>query len=167
MFEDEKQQIFENRLLVKLPDSFEALEPEKIEKMFPYQDRPQLIMGNGDVSRFCTFSLIRNQSLGSAQVKKAIKTMFQVITSLYPSSQLCEPEVQKLKHMTCGWFEFQTIGDAGNIHNFMYIVPVQGMMMLGTLGCLMGDEEGEKQMGEIMQSLELPEKRRGFSGGRL
>lgn len=150
----DKSQIFEKRLLVKIPASFQELEPETIEQMFPYEDRPQLILGNYDSSIFCTFSLLKEQRLASAQVKEAIQLISRVVVSLYPSGLLGEPDTIKLPTGVCGWFEYRTETRSGSIHNYMYIFSVDEVMMLGTMGCTLGDAEGEKQMMEIIRSLE-------------
>ncbi len=45
----------------------------------------------------------------------------------------------------------------------MYVIPVDGCMMLGTMGCMENDEDGKEQMIHIMRSLEVQENRQIYA----
>lgn len=166
MFEDGSYQLFNNQLSVKLPADFHELDTETIQSLFPYEDRPEIILGADDILRFCTFSLLQEQKLNSFQVKRAIQTIKEEVTNLYPSCLLAEPKVLSLKEGTCGWFEYRTLQKDGPLHNYMYIFSVEGSMMLGTMGCALGDTEGEEAFISIMESLAIPEDRTARRGRR-
>lgn len=144
--------MFEEQLLVDIPDSFQEMEKIKIDMLYPYDEKPQIILEDKE-HRFCTFSLLENQILTDSQVESAIQTILKVVTSLYPSSLLEEPQLMNCRGGTYGWISFRTAAAEGEIFNVMYIFSVNGCMMLGTMGCLAEDESGKKQMFEIMESL--------------
>lgn len=154
--------MFEEQFLVDIPDSFQEMEKVKIDMMYPYDEKPQIILEDKE-HRFCTFSLLENQILTDSQVESAIQTILKVVISLYPSSLLEEPQLMNGKGGTCGWFSFRTATTEGEIFNVMYIFPVNGCMMLGTIGCLDKDESGKKQMFEIIESLRSLRKKFSYA----
>jgi hypothetical protein len=153
-----KKALFNNLISVMLPDTFESMESEKIELMYPSEGRPQFIYEDTKTNRFCTFSLLKDQNLTSLQVEQGIKSIFISIISLYPTCLLEEPQLLEKAEKTWGYFSFKTLCNEGSLRNIMYILSVDGCMMLGTMGCLLEDEDGEKQLLHIMHSLEIPER---------
>lgn len=163
--------IFEEQLLADIPDAFQGMEQDKIEMMYPYEERPQIILDDGQRGRFCTFSLLEGQGLADEQAGDAARVMGKVVKGLYPSCLLEEPQTMDAEGGTCGWFSFKSPGTEGEIWNVMYVFPVNGNMMLGTLGCLAEDEAGKEQMMEIMGSLKALKKKSPWNisgiGGRI
>jgi hypothetical protein len=153
-----KKILFNNLLSVFLPNSFESMESEKVELMYPSEDRPQFIYEDAKTNRFCTFSLLKDQKLTNLQVEQAIQSISNAIISLYPTCLLGEPQLIDKEEKIWGYFSFKTLCKEGSLRNIMYILPVDGCMMLGTMGCLIEDEDGEKQLIHIMDSLEIPER---------
>lgn len=127
----EKSHLFDGRLAVMLPDSFQTMEGDREQLMYPYEDRPQIILEDADTCRFCTFSLLKEQKLAGIQVEYVIQSITKAIVSLYPSCLLSEPQLVKREEGTCGWFSFRTAGKEGDLQNFMYVFPVDDCMMLG------------------------------------
>ena len=152
-----KRSLFNERLLVDIPEAYQVMDIKKAEMMYPYEKRPQIMLEDKAGARLCTFSLLKEQRLSKNQVEEAIHSITKIILSLYPSSLLQKPEVLRWKEGGCGWFAFQTSQREGKLYNIMYVFPVDGWMMLGTMGCRMEDEAGKKNMIEIMNSLEIPE----------
>lgn len=155
---EEKSLLFDGRLAVGLPDSFRTMESGRAELMYPYEDRPQIILEEADTRRFCTFSLLKEQKLAGIQVEYVIQSITKAIVSLYPSCLLSSPQLAEREKGTCGWFSFRISGREGDLQNFMYVFPVDECMMLGTMGCFMEDEAGKEQLVQIMESLEVSEK---------
>jgi hypothetical protein len=160
---EEKSLLFECQLAVGLPDSFQVMDSGRAKLMYPYENRPQIILEDAATRRFCTFSLLKEQKLAGIQVEYVIQSITKAIVSLYPSCLLSESQLVKREEGTCGWFSFRTAGREGDLQNFMYIFPVDDCMMLGTMGCFMEDEAGKEQLIQIMESLEIPEKRPAYA----
>ena len=155
---EEKTLLFDGRLAVGIPNFFRMMDSGRAELMYPYEDRPQIILEDTDTCRFCTFSLLKEQKLAGIQVEYVIRSITEAIVSLYPSCLLSEPQLAVREEGACGWFSFQTSGGEGQLQNFLYVFPVDGFMMLGTMGCFVEDEEGKRQLLQIMESLEVPPK---------
>lgn len=150
--------LFEDQLSVDIPNSFRDMEEKSIGEMYPYEKKPQIILADEETYRFCTFSLLDNRTLIELQVEYAIHVISKVIVSLYPSCLLDEAQLKDCKGGTCGWFSFKSIGNRGELFNIMYIYPVNGCMMLGTMGCIAEDEQGQSQLMQIMESLQALKK---------
>lgn len=153
---EEKRSFFDGRLLVYVPGAYQRMDAEKAEMMYPYADRPQIILEDEGTCRWCTFSLLKEQRLSRWQIEDAIRSISRAILSLYPSCAIREPELMRRRAGDCGWFAFRTAWDKGGAYNIMYVYSVDGVMMLGTLGCRMEDAQGIKEMMEVIRSLEVP-----------
>lgn len=158
--------IFEEQLFVELPDSFHEMALERIKNIYPYDEKPQIIWEDKNTNRFCTFSLFKERGLTGAQTEYAIELIQKAVLSLYPSSLLDEAKLRDCKGGKCGWFSFKGIGDKGELFNLMYIFPVNGCMMFGTMGCGMGDEAGKEQLMDIMKSLQTVRKKFSYAVNR-
>ena len=145
--------LFEEQLHVELPDSFQEMKEDRIHMMYPYENKPQIIFEDKEKHRFSTFSLLKEQELADNQVEYAVKMILKVVTSLYPDCLLDEARLTECVEGRCGWFSFKCAGADGELFHIMYIYPVNGSMMLGTLGCNTMDETGKQQLMEIMKSL--------------
>lgn len=151
-------QLFEGQLMVELPDSFQEMTEEKAEEIYPYEARPQILWEDEEENRFCSFSLLEEQELQDGQVERALGAMEKAVRYLYPSGILEEPQVIKKDKRTYGWFSFVSAGVEGKLLNRMYIFPVNGSMMLGTMVCGLEDQQGKEQMEGIMDSLQAVRK---------
>jgi len=160
---DAKTLFFDGRLAVQMPDTFQAMETNKAELMYPYEQRPQIILEDGETHRFCTFSLLKEQKLAAIQVEYVIRNITAAIVGLYPSCLLTDPRLAWRKEGAYGWFSFKSIIKEGAIRNFMFVFSVDECMMLGTMGCFIDDKAGKKQLLQIMKSLEVPEKKPSYA----
>ena len=154
--------MFEEQLLVQVPDSFKEMNKDRMENRYPYEEKPQIILEDGEANRFCTFSLIASQKLSANQLEYALKEVCWVVMSLSPSSLLDAPQLAYCEGATCGWFSFRVTGMEEELFHVMYILPVNGCMMLGTAGCMSDDAEGKEQAMNIIKSLQLCKKKFSF-----
>lgn len=159
---EDKSLFFDERLAVRIPNFFQPMESNRVELMYPYEQRPQIIFEDTNTHRFCTFSLLKEQKLAPAQVANAIQSISTAIVGLYPSCLLTDPQLVPNKAGACGWFSFRSSIREGTLQNFMYIFSVDECMMLGTMGCFIEDEAGKNQMLQMMESLEVPERKPSY-----
>ncbi len=153
---DNRRLLFDDRLMVYIPESYEIMDEEKARMIYPYENRPQVILEDENISRWCTFSLLKEQGLSNGQIMDAIQAVSKIVISLYPSCLIRKPELLRRKKGNCGWFAFRTAWKGGALYNLMYVFSVDGSMMLGTIGCAMEDVEGIREMMSILKSLEVP-----------
>ncbi|WP_124065480.1 hypothetical protein [Clostridium sp. E02] len=158
----DKSLFFGGRLAVRIPDFLHPMETNRAEFMYPYEQRPQIILEDTNAHRFCTFSLLKEQKLAAVQVEYAIQCITKAIVGLYPSCLLSDPQLVPKKDGACGWFSFRSMIREGTLQNFMYVYSVDECMMLGTMGCFIEDEVGKKQMLQMMESLEVPERKPSY-----
>lgn len=153
-----KLSLFDNKLTVWIPNTYHEMEQNKIKQIYPYDKKPQIILEDTTISRFCTFSLLENQVLLEKHIESAINSIEKVVASLRPTSIIKKSELLKVENRLCGWFSFETFGEE-KICNFVYIFSVSGLMMLGTTGCYKKDEIGRGEFLEMINTIEI-EKRR-------
>lgn len=154
--------LFEEQLYVELPDSYKEMAEEKATGIYPYEEKPQMIFEDEEMHRFCTFSLLKAQKLAVSQTETAIWVIHKVVTGLYPSCMLDEPSQADCGEGKCGWFSFKTAGADGELFHLMYIYPINGSMMLGTMGCRLSDDQGKEQMMEILSTLKCFRKKYSY-----
>jgi len=152
--------LFDEQLYVNMPESFQEMSQDRIDALYPYEVKQEIILESTQTGSFCTFSLFEDQGIMDSQVEYAIHSAFKIVTRLYPSCLLKEDQIMSCAEAPCGWFAFKTIAAEGALYNVMYIFPVNGHMMFGTMGCRMEDEQGKEQLMEIMRSLKAQKRKR-------
>lgn len=152
--------LFDEQLYVNMPESYQEMSQDRIDTLYPYDVKQEIMLENVQTGSFCTFSLFEDQGIMDSQVEYAIHSASKIVTRLYPSCLLEEEQTMPCAEASCGWFAFKTIAVEGTLYNVMYIFPVNGHMMFGTLGCRMEDEQGKEQLMEIMRSLKAQKKKR-------
>lgn len=143
-----------------MPESYQEMPQDRVDALYPYEVKQEIILENPQTGSFCTFSLFEDQGIMDSQVEYAIHSVRKIVTRLYPSSLLEEEQIMPCAEASCGWFAFKTIAAEGALYNVMYIFPVNGHMMFGTMGCRMEDEQEKEQLMEILRSLKAQKKKR-------
>ncbi len=150
-------ELFDGQLLAEIPDSFREMDGDRMAMMYPYEEKPQVILEDVKKARTCTFSLLKEQKLESPQAECAASAIRKVVAGLYPACRPGKLQIIEGRNGKCGWFSFHTADGEG--YQVMYVFPVNGAMMLGTMGCAAEDVHGKIQMHGIMKSLEAVRKR--------
>jgi len=149
------------KLILRIPRGWEkiATSNEWIERKFPYQRKPQEILGEISEERMLTVNFLGKQ-LKEAQVYPAIRQMQILVNRLYPES--IEDQARKTKTATgmAGWFSFITGGLKKDNGHCMFVVSVQGNMALGSYHFPAEEDLGEDKriFKKIIKSLQT-EKR--------
>lgn len=152
--------LFDEQLYVDMPESYQEMSQDRIDALYPYEVKQEIILERAQTGSFCTFSLFEDQGILDSQVESAIHSVSKIVTRLYPSCLLEEEQTMPCAEGSCGWFAFKTITAEGALYNVMYIFPVNGHMMFGTMGCRMEDEQEKEQLMEIMRSLKAQKGKR-------
>jgi len=150
--------LFEKKLRVCISDDFHLVQDPEAVEMFPYQQRPQFIFATAGFSRYLTFSLL-DKKLGSEETIKIIRELRKLIWSLYPSSLLSESNPLHFGNQKCSGFSFRTGAGEAQVFNTMFAVSFENRLLLGTLGCGIGDEEGKKLLKKTIGEAEYSRKR--------
>ena len=127
--------LFEDSLQTMLPDDYGEMPPEAVQMMFPSERRPQVIKGSSDGS-FVTFSLIE-KTLSRQQLFVASRGALSLLLKFYPSCHNQRIHIIPLGNNLCAWFSFLAQGN----NNILFIISINGKMLLGSCGCLEGDQK--------------------------
>ena len=121
----------DDSICVRLPYNWERPSDETITKKFPYHAKPQEIYTDLEESRLITFSLL-SKPLNDAQVYPAIREIQRLINHVYPESIYKAARKCKADDGSAGWFTFITGGIKEDTSHFMFVLPVNESMMLGS-----------------------------------
>ena len=121
----------DDSICVSLPYNWERLSDETIAKKFPYHTKPQEIYTDSEESRLFTFSLL-GKPLNDVQVYPAIREIQRLINHVYPESIHKAAKICKVADGSAGWFTFITGGIKEDTSHFMFVLPVNESMMLGS-----------------------------------
>jgi len=133
--------IFDDGFETMLPDDFADMPPELAQRIFPSEKRPQVIKGTPDGSLFATFSLVE-RSLSREQLFAASYNSLALLQKFYPSCFNQRVNIIPLENSLCAWFSFPARGNM----NILFIIAIDGKMVLGSCGC---PEDDLERMDEV------------------
>jgi len=93
-------------------------------------------MGSPDGEAYLTFSLL-DKTLSRQQLFVASHETLALLRKFYPSCNNQIVHVIPLEDSMCGWFSFTR----HEKRNILFIIAIDGKMLLGTCGCREGDDE--------------------------
>ena len=139
--------LFDDGFETMLPDDFSDLPPELAQRIFPSEKRPQVIKGTPDGSLFATFSLLE-KSLTREQLIRASHGARSLLQKFYPSCYKREISIIPLENSLCTYFSFPARGNL----NILFIIAIDGKMILGSCGCPEDDLERLDEVKEAFLS---------------
>lgn len=151
-------QLFDGRMQVMLPRSFQDMPSGPARLKYPMEQRPQVIRTNERTDINFTFSLL-DQPLENSQVKPLRDTLKKALRRARPDMRFMEDGLRETQERTTGWFEFISNGIDGKLYNIMYLTPVSGRLMQGLFNCPVKDAQNWKMV--ILQVMDTIEE-----GGR-
>ncbi len=154
----ERRKLFDEKMSILLPVSFEIM-PEEIAKVkYPSEQRPQLIYSNaaGDVN--FTFSLLDAQ-VKPSQIDEARDRFRGFIKKIQPANIFFEKKEEELGDTRVAWFDFKNYGLDAQLYNLFYFTDVKGMMLHGIFNCKFKDAEVWKPVAEqVIKSILVAER---------
>ena len=67
--------LFEEQLYVDMPESYQEMSQDRIDALYPYEVKQEIILENSQTGSFCTFSLFEDQGIMDSQVEYAIHSI--------------------------------------------------------------------------------------------
>lgn len=148
--------LFEDRIKISVPKDFDRPKEEVVEQKFPYDSRPREIYGDEKVSRLITFEL-SDQELSEGEVSAAAFAVQKLVLHMYPESvekQAVEAETPAGK---AGWFYYVTGGIKGEQGHILFVLAVDGRMLLGGFHFPAEMERIEEELFlEMLGRMEIP-----------
>lgn len=121
----------DDSVCIRLPGNWESPSDETIAKKFPYHTKPQEIYVDLEENRLITFNLL-SKPLNDTQVYPAIREIQRLISHVYPESIHKSARKCKVADGSAGWFVFITGGIREDTSHFMFVLPVNESMLLGS-----------------------------------
>ena len=131
------------QLEIQLPEGFEVPSNDVVERTFPYGQKPQEIYADSTGEKIITFNVLQNV-LEEKQVYIAIREVQRMIGHLYPES----------------------IRRCARCIHILFILPMNGKMMLGSYHFPEGDEAEETEVFlKIIRNIVVKKKTQEKAGG--
>lgn len=121
----------DEKIYLMLPDDWIRPSDEIIAKKFPYRQKPQEIFVSLDAHCILTLNLLE-KTLQEKQVYPAILEIQRVIGHIYPESVMEPSTLFQAKAGKVGYFLFMTGGMEYNNFHYMFVLPIDGNMMMGS-----------------------------------
>lgn len=145
--------LFEDKMSVMLPKSFDDMPMELAQIKYPMEQRPQVIKTNEITDINFTFSLVE-QPLTNDKVESITDYVYQVFQTLQPVNDYFEKKMEKVGTLCIGWFDFKSHGIDDTIYNLMYYIPIEGKTLQGIFNCPMCVSELWKPVAlQVMKSV--------------
>jgi len=153
--EFEEKSLLEDKIRIRLPKSFTVMSPEIAAIKFPSERRPGLIYSNSTASISISFNHTNNNVLED-QINEAKNSMLQVLKKLQPSAVWLEDGVKTIAGKNIGYFDFLTKAIDTDIYNFMFLVELDGRLLMCNFNCTVNEMEDWKFVARgIMESLRI------------
>ena len=106
--------LFDSKMYIMLPKSFQDMPMEQAKLKYPMEQRPQVIKTNERTDINFTFSLLE-QPIANRQVKIMRDSLKRVLRSARPDMKFLEDGLEEIENHTIGWFEFISNGIDGKL----------------------------------------------------
>lgn len=124
----------DGRIYLAVPNDWTRASDEITGRKFPYSIKPQEIYTNPGADRIFTLSML-DKPLRENQVYSAIREIQRLINHMYPESILKSARGLRIEAGVSGWFSFATGGLDGDTGHYMFILPLDNKMILGSFHC--------------------------------
>ncbi|MDD6626880.1 MAG: hypothetical protein PUF03_01355 [Lachnospiraceae bacterium] len=135
--------IWKGQIYLEIPQEFMKPSVGEVEKIFPYDLKPQKIWMASEGQKILTFNLLEKQ-LQEEQVEDAIGAIGRFVHRAYPESIQESARRFKTEAGIIGWFSFLTGGIKDDHYHIMFIMSVNGRMMLGSYHFPVAQTEQER-----------------------
>ncbi len=126
--------LFENRMSIRLPETFLDMPSAVAAVKYPMEQRPQIIKTSEDSTVNFSFNLF-DQAFRSDQVKEAASVFQTVVKKMSPSSRLFENQVEPLQATQLGWFDFKASSIDEPVYTLMGVTVVDNKLLHVIFSC--------------------------------
>lgn len=140
--------IFEERLSVMIPDTFDFMPAETAKYKYPSEFRPQVILCDSTEQVNMTFSRLEEKSLSWEDLSHTMLDMQTGLKNVHPSTLFFHNEITRMEENPVPWMDFKSYGMDGTLYNFAFLWLVEGGMLLGMFNCPYRDRQEWKYLFE-------------------
>ncbi|MEK4425969.1 hypothetical protein [Solibacillus sp. FSL K6-1523] len=137
--EDEKIEfteisLYENKIRMCIPATFEVMEPELMDIKYPSSRRPEYIYTNDSTSINITMKIMEQQ-ITVEELEDFTQTMMSMLHKIQPSAEMLDIGMKEVNGIQMGYFDFisQALGD--KIYNVMFLFIVGEHVTMGSVNC--------------------------------
>ena len=157
------QFLFEEKLQMRMPESFQFMHPELAALKYPSERRPAIIYT--DESTTINLALtITDHDLDEEGVEGFQESMVDVLQQTQSAAKWLEEGITLVSGVNVGFIEITTPSLDGDIYNLMFFTPVANKALMGTFNCMEEDMEDWRPVAKAMiETLQIHSQ--GPSGG--
>lgn len=136
----EERSLFDNKVKVRLPDTFTNMPLEVAKKKYPSENRPEVILTNagGDVN--FSFNLL-DQKVEASQLEEVNNHFRDVIKQVNPATIFYDTKVEEVDGRTFAWFDFKGYAVDAEIYYIYFVTTIYGQLLHGIFNCIIQDRD--------------------------
>ncbi|MEK5039332.1 hypothetical protein [Sporosarcina sp. FSL K6-3457] len=140
MIEDDKMDfteisLYENKIRMCIPATFEVMEPELMDIKYPSSRRPEYIYTSESTSINVTMKIMEQQ-IKAEELEEFTQTMMTMLHKLQPSADMLDIGIKEVNGVQIGYFDFITPALDDKIYNLMFLFMVGENVTMGSINCL-------------------------------
>lgn len=138
-FDFEEIKLFNNKLAITIPKTFEDMSLELAKIKYPLENRPQVIKSNEDGSVNLTFSYFAEQSLLEEQLEELHQKIRDGLKRMNPTIVFYSSEVIEKDFIKIVYYDFKSNTYDGALYNINFGAAIENKLFLGTFNCNITD----------------------------
>jgi hypothetical protein len=151
----EEKSVLEDRVKIRLPETFTVMSPEIAALKYPSERRPNLIYTNESTSINIAFNHTQSP-LHDTDMDAFKKSMVQILTKTQPLARWIEEGVRNVNGKNIGFCDFLAPTFDVNIYNLLFFTELEGRALLCTFNCTEEEMEDWKPIAMgIMDSVKI------------
>ncbi|WP_221568768.1 hypothetical protein [Alkalihalobacillus sp. TS-13] len=147
--------ILSDQVEILLPESFDVMDEEQAKLKYPGERRPTLIYTNENATVNIAFNHTENKA-SNKQMEEVLKGMVETFENMYPSAEWLNKEVYEIHGKNVASMELITPAMDTEIYNFMFMMELDGKLLLATVNSTKEQMEDWQPIAkEMMKSINM------------
>ncbi|MGP4081166.1 hypothetical protein ACTWQL_14755 [Pseudalkalibacillus sp. R45] len=147
--------ILSDQVEILLPESFDVMDEEQAKLKYPGERRPTLIYTNENATVNIAFNHTENKA-SNEQMEDVLKGMVDTFKNMYPSAEWLNKEVYEIHGKNVASMELITPAMDTEIYNLMFMMELDGKLLLGTVNSTKEQMEDWQPIAkEMMKSINI------------
>lgn len=140
LIEDEKIEfteisLYEDKIRMRIPATFEVMEPELMDLKYPSSRRPEYIYTSESTSINVTMKIMEQQ-IKEEELEEFTQTMMTMFHKLQPSADMLDIGMKEVDGIQMSYFDFITPAVDDKMYNVMFLFRVGENVTMGSVNCL-------------------------------
>ena len=127
--------LYENKIRMRIPATFEVMEPDLMDLKYPSSRRPEYIYTSESTSINVTMKIMEQQ-IKEEELEEFTKTMMNMLSKLQPSADMLDIGMKEVDGVQMSYFDFITPALDDKMYNVMFLFIVGENVTMGSVNCL-------------------------------